>query len=648
VTLKGGINTARQLVIRAAKGALQTSLACATSQRLSWKVGLVSVGVLALWLGGGGAKATPSSPAAHPTLKTLSVSGSYLAARAAQQSENWPKAAGYFEEALRLAPQSSLLQRATFITRLEAGDVAKAIDLARQIDIRGNAPAIVHLVLAVEALKKSNGDLLARHLLQIKDLPFAEELSLTMTAWQQAGEKRYKSALITLNGLAKRPGFNLLATVQEAALAELGGDPTRALALYEGLVQETLAPAGGAQSPPSSSSSPAADSPSADDAQAPNSHEPTQPIDTSPETLSLPLQIVEAYGGLLQRQGQKAAATALYQRFGASLTVGDSMALLVKGALANQNRKTPPALALKDPAQGVAEFLHNLAINLSGGKGGDVANLYAQLCQYLDPTHQLVGVFLTNELLESGRYAEAVALTRQKLAQKDLPINSVWLLQLAQAQGLGDLDDIDAASKLLQAMAQEHPQRLEPLIQLGDLLRRKERYKEAAQAYDGPIARLSGQKDEWYLLYYRAIARHMAGNWPEAEADLIKAHALQPDHPSLLNYLGYRWVERGENLVKARAMIEKAVAQRPDDGAIIDSLGWAFYQLKDYPRAVIELERAIELMSTDPTVNDHLGDAYWQVGRFREARFQWERALLYAREEKLLTSLRQKLATNQP
>jgi Flp pilus assembly protein TadD len=73
-------------------------------------------------------------------------------------------------------------------------------------------------------------------------------------------------------------------------------------------------------------------------------------------------------------------------------------------------------------------------------------------------------------------------------------------------------------------------------------------------------------------------------------------------------------------------MIKRAVQQRPDDGYIVDSLGWAYFRVGTYPEAVKNLERAIELKPEDPTINDHLGDAYWRVGRVLEARFQWAHA----------------------
>ncbi len=76
-----------------------------------------------------------------------------------------------------------------------------------------------------------------------------------------------------------------------------------------------------------------------------------------------------------------------------------------------------------------------------------------------------------------------------------------------------------------------------------------------------------------------------------------------------MNYLGYSWVDRGEHLDEAFKMLRQAVALRPEDGYVIDSLGWAHFKLGEYDEAVKELERAIELKPSDPTINDHLGDA---------------------------------------
>jgi len=130
----------------------------------------------------------------------------------------------------------------------------------------------------------------------------------------------------------------------------------------------------------------------------------------------------------------------------------------------------------------------------------------------------------------------------------------------------------------------------------------------------------------WPLFYDRGIALDRAHNWPRAEADFLKALELSPNQPYVLNYLGYSWVDQGVNLDEAMNMIRRAVEQRPDDGYIVDSLGWAYYRIGNFDEAVKNLERAVDLKPEDPTINEHLGDAYWRVGRKLEAGFQWAHA----------------------
>ena len=90
-------------------------------------------------------------------------------------------------------------------------------------------------------------------------------------------------------------------------------------------------------------------------------------------------------------------------------------------------------------------------------------------------------------------------------------------------------------------------------------------------------------------------------------------------------------------------LIERAVALRPTDGYIVDSLGWAHYRLGDFENAVKNLERAVELRADDPIITDHLGDIYWKMGRQNEAKFQWERSLVLGAEEEAAILIRQKL-----
>ena len=141
----------------------------------------------------------------------------------------------------------------------------------------------------------------------------------------------------------------------------------------------------------------------------------------------------------------------------------------------------------------------------------------------------------------------------------------------------------------------------------------------------------------------RRLTTSPSGEWPKAEADFLRALELEPDQPLVLNYLGYSWVEQERNLDEAKTMIEKAVELRPDDGYIVDSLGWVAYRLGDFEEAARQLELAVELVPGDPIINDHLGDAYWQVGRLNEARFQWRRVLTLEPEDELAAQVRRKL-----
>jgi Flp pilus assembly protein TadD len=201
----------------------------------------------------------------------------------------------------------------------------------------------------------------------------------------------------------------------------------------------------------------------------------------------------------------------------------------------------------------------------------------------------------------------------------------VQLRRAALTEQLGNTDD---ALRQLDQLARLYPDRPEPLTLKADILRSKRRFADAVTAYDEAVARIPHPTDaNWPLFYDRGIALDRAHQWPRAEADFLHALELSPDQPYVLNYLGYSWTEQGRNLARAKQMIERAVQERPNDGSIVDSLGWVALRQGDVPAAVHQLERAVELDSEDATVNGHLGDAYWAAGRKLEAQFQWRRAL---------------------
>ena len=162
----------------------------------------------------------------------------------------------------------------------------------------------------------------------------------------------------------------------------------------------------------------------------------------------------------------------------------------------------------------------------------------------------------------------------------------------------------------------------------GDAYRSKSDFDRAARDY-GKTIELVGkpEKAHWTYWLFRGVSYERLGKWPQAEADFLKAMELDPDQPDVLNQLGYNWVERNLKLKEGLALLEKAVKLRPDDGNLLDSLGWAHYRLGDHQAAIKVLERAAALEPTYSEVRDHLGDAYWRTGRQDEARRSWEQAL---------------------
>ena len=173
-----------------------------------------------------------------------------------------------------------------------------------------------------------------------------------------------------------------------------------------------------------------------------------------------------------------------------------------------------------------------------------------------------------------------------------------------------------------------NPGDLAPVMLLGNTLRAARQFTRCIEIYSKGIAALGRpQKDHWPIFYFRAICYERSEQLAKAEADLEQALALDPDQPEVLNFLGYIWVDRGLNLDRALALIQRALALAPNEPVFLDSLGWAHYRAGRYEDAVKTLERAAALPHDDPAIDDHLGDVYDKLGRKSEALARWRRAL---------------------
>lgn len=301
---------------------------------------------------------------------------------------------------------------------------------------------------------------------------------------------------------------------------------------------------------------------------------------------------------------------------------------------------TIPFDTVRNATDGMAEVYFLIGGALQGETPDGYTLLYMRAAQSLRPADTEILLSVAGLLDNVGRYSLAQAAYAGVSADDPAYVQA----ELGRADALNKSGNVDAAIEVLQTLNRNFPELPQSFATLGDTLRRIERNQEANDAYHKALALIPENSPALWLIYYnRAITYHQMDQWPEAEADFRKALSFQPDQPQVLNYLGYSLVERAEKLDEALDMIERAVTAQPDNGAIVDSLAWVYFQLGRYEDAVEPMELAATLEPVDPILLDHLGDVYWAVGREIEATFQWNRALSFDPEEGEAVRIRRKL-----
>jgi tetratricopeptide (TPR) repeat protein len=517
--------------------------------------------------------------------------GAYLAGRHAQERRDYAAAAAWFEDALKSDPESPELITRTFLMEASEGRFDRARALAEKELRLDPTDAVGQLILLIDRVKAGDK---AGALARAETLPadgLHRFLGPLARAWTRMGMGDLAGADAALRQLERFNGLAPLEFYQLGLLYDFAGDPDTA----EDNFRKTLDASG-----------------------------------------QLNWRLTDAIANFYERHGRADKAVALYQRF-IRENAGSELA---ESVLARKPTESPAPL-VRTTEGGLAEALFDLASVVNQPETIDLALLYARSALELRPDMPLAELLLADVLSAQNKPEASLAV----LAEIAPSSPYSWSARLRIAANLEMLNRTDEAITQLKEMSAEAPRRAGAAMQLGDLLRVKKRFTEAVEAYDEAMRRLSaaGIPERWSLFYSRGIALERSGQWKPSEADLLHALELKPDQPLVLNYLGYSWIDRGENLDRGLKMIEKAVELRPEDGYIVDSLGWAHYRLGDYSSAVQYLEKAIELVPEDPTINDHLGDAYWQSGRATEARFQWRRALQFGPEANEIKPIEAKL-----
>ena len=528
--------------------------------------------------------------------KSLTTSGSYLAARHASVERDANSAAAFYRSALRTDPKNNELLDRAFISSLADGDIDEAVKLADRILTLDKANRVARLVVGVRDLKQKKYATAQININQSIRGPITDLVATLLSGWASFGAGDSKAAVANIDKLTGPEWYPIFKDLHTGLILELANKEKEAGTRFERAYK----------------------------------------LDDSM------LRVSDAYGRWMSRNKDSAAAVGIYEAFDKKLPRHP----LVQEALreTRAGKKLPPLI---ETAQaGAAEALYGIGATLTRRGGEDLALVYLQLSLYLQPNHPLALLSLADLYESVKKPPMAIKVYERMPANSPLKRNA----QIQLATNLDAADRSEQAIKILKDVTAEDPKDIEAIMALGNIERGRKKFSDCSATYSQAIDAMPGASDKntWVTYYYRGICEERSKQWKKAEADMRKALQLQPEQPHVLNYLGYSWIDQGINLDEGMKMIKRAVDQRPDDGYIVDSLGWAFYRIGNFEDAVKNLERAIDLKPEDPTINDHLGDAYWRVGRTLEAKFQWAHARDLKPEAEELPKIEAKIANGLP
>lgn len=532
-----------------------------------------------------GADSAPEAkPDASEAPLTRDLAGPYLAGRVAATDSEFVAAADYYLRALQQDPASRFISDSALVSLMASGQIDRAVQMADAAAQPGAAVPSSQIVGLVERSKLAQQEdwdgLIAVLDAAQTDDPGSEKLFDGMLrAWALLGQGKAADADAAFLEMRKIRGTEGLVEYHRALSKALVGD-------FEGAAQLLQT-----------------ESPDQNLMGALARAQVLAQLDRRDEAIALLEQVAVP--------GLDSAADELLAR----LKAGEEV----------------PFDFVTGPRDGIAQVFLTFATLLdSDVEPTPLALIHARLASYIAPDMADARLMVAQMLQANGQF-DAAEIEFDTLREKG---QMRPLAELGRIDALARADRIADAEKAAIALTEAQPEMMEAWVARGDLMRQQDKWAEAVSAYDKAIALIDPADENmlWFPLYARAIAQERQGNFDAAETDLKAALKIRPDNAQMLNYLGYSYVDRGQNLDEALRLIQRAVELSPEDGYILDSLGWVLYRLGRYPEAVDPQERAVLQMSSDPLVNDHLGDIYWMVGRKREAEIQWKRALSFKPE----------------
>lgn len=536
---------------------------------------------------GGATAATTTATKPNPAL------GAFLAARYADSVSDPASAASYYAVALKADPSNPELAEEGFLAGVLAGS-PEAAQLAPRLP--GNALAA--LLRGNEAALNGDYAGAAKFFKALPGDQLAELIEPLLLAWTQFGQGNEEGALNMLGPAFSNNAFGAVYVLNAALIADAAGDTKSAAQLY-GAVSSA----------------------------SPN------------------LRLAQILSSWYARQGDKGRADAI---LAALVAAHPDLEIALP-----QLRRRMNSPVISTPAQGMAEAYLTLAASLSQPQAVFLRTVFLRFALELRPDLSAARLILANTQIngdDPGYTPTAVqmenALDTLSPIQPADPLYGPAAVQ--EASLLANLGQPDKAVALLNQLISDNPNNVGLLAAAGDIWRGANQCALALPYYRKAIGIVGNPPPAaaWTLFFDRGICEDQIGNWAAAEPDIEQALQLSPNQPYVLNYLGYSWALRDEKLDQAKAMLQKAVSLDPNDGAVLDSLGFIELKRGNTKGAMALLTQAVQLAPDDAEVNGHLGDAFWQAGEKLQAAYQWGRAINLNPDPKLKAELEAKLNTH--
>ena len=514
---------------------------------------------------------------------------SFLQGAFARRGKNFEQLAKSYEKVLKTDPENNDIKSSLYTYFMLSGDISKSALYAKQaleLDESNNTMAFV--VLLTEAIKNKNykdATQLAEKLSPSHDaflVPVAK-------AWISVGQRDLKSAIDSLDSIQAKE----LKPVQ---------------LLMRGMIFDYFGKA---------------------------------------------KQAAEAYNALMQTaEFKNVRVLMLLQEFenrthliSDKKTLKETYALIeeesfISKEMMSQN-KTGEKIASAE--EGMSWALFDLSTLLVHSSQLDAGLCYAQMSHYLNPKSSVIHLYVGEVLEFMELYEQANTLYSKVSPNQNIYLSS----KMRTALNLIKLKNFDEAEEIISNLLKSYPNVPLFYMTLGDIHREKSEHEKALENYEKALS-FTDKKDKQVapIYFYQGLCYEAMERSDKSVTYFEKALQLDAQNPLYLNYVGYSWLEQNKNLPEALKLIEKAVARSPNSGAVLDSLGWAYFMMGEYQKAANILERAVSLEAGNAVINSHLGDAYWKLKRYREAKFQWSHAATLKQESsnKLLSELSNKLA----